>query len=343
MFQLSEREKIILRDVIHQFIITASPVGSRNLSKKSNLNLSAATIRNIMSDLEENGLLKHPHTSAGRVPTDNGYRFYVDSLMVPVNLDDVQKNLIANVLVNNSEETNDILKLTASVLSKITNQLACVTYPNLRQAKLEKIRILSLSTNRILVVVAVQSGLVKTITLELNAEINEKKLSSVEQILNEKLSGLDFSEIRKTFAERLKNYEPEYTPVIRVFLDSIDKVFTDEKGIEKIYVAGIKNIVKQPEFEDHTQFQSVIELIEDEDVIIHFLETKNFEDKDVYISIGKENQNKLFTKYSLIAKKYNISNINGTIGIIGPKRMQYNKSIAAIIYIADLLSKELKK
>lgn len=343
-YQLKDREKAILRFVIHQFILTANPVGSRNVSKKFDLGLSPASIRNVMADLEEMGLLDHPHTSAGRVPTDKGYRVYVDSLMDPPVIDITAKKIVdENLSIQN--ETEELLKITSAILSDLTNQLALVTYPKFEQAELEKIQLVQLSSKRILVVVSVKSGLVKTITLEVDAEIKEEQITSIQRILNERLCGLKFSEIRATFQERIKDISAEkYRPLIRVFLDSVDKIFTDTSSIDKTFIAGTKKMLAHPEFFDHDKFQSVIELVENKDIIIHVLDKNKEEAKsDLAISIGQENKDEKLSDYSMISKEYKIGDLTGTLGIMGPKRMDYSKIIAAVVYIAEQLTEELTK
>lgn len=344
-YELTDREKSILRHVIQQFILTANPVGSRNLAKKSDIGLSPASIRNIMSDLEETGFLNHPHTSAGRVPTDKGYRFYVDSLMDPPFLDDLQRDLIAQGLESIGGETEDLLKLTSTILSNLTNQLALVTYPKFEQAVLQKIQIVQLSSRRILVVVSVESGLVKTITLELSVEINRESIQKIERFLNERLSGLKFAEIRNTIKDRIKDYNSgEYKPIIRVFLDSVDQIFTDKKITDKSYLSGTKNILLQPEFENHEHLQGIIELIEDKDIIIHLMDSKKSGAlENVSITIGSESEFSKFSDYSVVTKEYKMGDVTGSLGVIGPKRMEYSKMVAAVVYIAELLSEELKK
>jgi len=343
-YELSEREKAILRYVIHQFILTANPVGSRNIAKKYQLGLSPATIRNIMADLEESGFLKHPHTSAGRLPTDRGYRVYVDSLMDPPTLNLRDKKIIDSQLDSELGDTDDILKITASILSGLTKQLACVTYPKFDEAILQRIQIVQLSTTRIMVVVSIKSGLVKTITLEVTAEIDDDKIDSVQRFLNERLAGLRLSEIRQSFEERIKDYYTgEFKPIIRVFIDSVDKIFTDVNVVDKTFIHGAANILKQPEFEDHENLQGIIELIEDKNIIIHIMDKYRAKTDGVSISIGYENENSKFTEYSLIAKEYSIGDVKGMLGIVGPKRMEYSKVIAAVVYLAEQLSKELKK
>jgi heat-inducible transcriptional repressor len=338
---LSEREKSVLRYVIHQFILTANPVGSRNIAKYYDLNISPATVRNIMADLEDTGFLNHPHTSAGRIPTDKGYRFYVDSLMERPRLKSDDKKIIRSGLDNVSEEVDDVLRITSVILSNITNQLACVTYPSFSEAILEKIQIIQISSKRILVVIGVKSGMIKTITLEMDSELNAEKLYFIQQYLNEKLAGLTFTEIKKTFPERVQDIDEVHRPIIRVFLDSIDKLFANVADSERTIITGAKNILKQPEFENHEHLQGIIELIEDKDIIVHLMAKQNVQGNEVIIAIGKENIDEKLTDYSTISKKYTVGGVSGNVGIIGPKRMEYSKSIAAVLYIAELLSKVL--
>jgi heat-inducible transcriptional repressor len=343
-YQLKDREKAILRFVIHQFIITANPVGSRNISKKYDIGLSPASIRNIMSDLEDLGFLNHPHTSAGRVPTDKGYRVYVDSLMDPPLLEQTIKKMVEVNLGSAPSETEDLLKITSSVLSDLTNQLAMVTFPKFEMAVMEKIQIVQLSSTRILVVVSVKSGLLRTITLEIDAEVKEESITTVQQFLNERLAGLKFSEIRNTLPERIRDFNSEsFRPIIRVFLDSVDKIFTERSG-EKTIITGTKNILKQPEFEDPGHFQSVIELVENKDIIIHIMDkNKNADEDEVTITIGGEIRDEKLSDYSMISKEYKVGDMTGTLGIMGPKRMDYSKIVAAVVYVAEQLTQELTK
>jgi heat-inducible transcriptional repressor len=340
--ELNDRERTILRDIINHFLVTANPVGSRNLTKKYNLGLSPATIRNIMSVLEEDGFLDHPHTSAGRVPTEKGYRYYVNSLMDPPILQKEEKEIIRRELKYFTDETDELIQITSTLLSDITNQLAYVTYPKIDTGILEKIQIVQLTTSRILVVITIKSGLVKTITLELKAEINSNHLMFVQRLLNERLTGLTFSEIKRTFVERFKDISENYRPIIRVFIDSADKIFTDLVKSDKAIITGARNILKQPEFVDHNHFNSIIEMIEDRNIIIQFSDF-NTKNGDIVVKIGSENESDRFTDYSTISKEYKIGDVKGTLGIVGPKRMQYSKIIAIVEYVAEILSEYLRK
>jgi len=342
---LSEREKDILRCIVQQFILTAAPVGSRNISKKPEIGLSAASIRNIMSDLEELGLINHPHTSAGRVPTDKGYRFYVDSLMEVQTLADSEKERIEREFNSYINETDELLIVASRLLSNITNNIACVLYPNLDSGILSKIHLVQLTGQRILVVISLDSSLVRTITLEVKMEIKESYLSRVQTLMNERLGGLTFAEIRKTFRERFSDIPESDKPLITYFIDSADKIFADNKPYDKIHITGTKNILSQPEFENPDKFQGIIELIENKDIVIHIFEKSNasFGDNRILVSIGSENEDLKLSDYSLVKKEYKANSINGTLGIIGPKRMEYAKVMAIVDYISNVLTSYLKK
>ena len=270
--ELTQREKTILRSIVQQFILTATPVGSRNITKKYDVGFSPATVRNVMSDLEDSGFINHPHTSAGRIPTDKGYRYYVDSLMDIEKLNLKEKGLIEKSLDVEVDQADEFVKITSKLLSSITKQIACVTYPNLESGILEKLQIISLTSSRILVVISIKSGLVKTITMELDTEIKESQIESVQILLNERLSGLSLEQIRNTFKERFLDVDENQKPIIRLFVDSVDKLFKDDIKSDRLIVTGAKNAIQQPEFENPENFQSIIELIEDKDVIIHIME-----------------------------------------------------------------------
>ena len=341
--ELSDREKLILRSIIQQFILTASPVGSRNITKKYDIGFSPATVRNIMSDLEEFGFIDHPHTSAGRIPTDKGYRFYVDSLMEIQKIKNSEKGIINKEFKIEQIETDEILRLTTAILSNITKQLACVTYPRLDSGIMSKLQIVSLSSSRILIVISIKGGLVKTITMEINSVIEPAQIESVQSLLNERLCGLTFREIRSSFSERFRDVEEGQRPVIRLFVDSVDKIFKDISSKDNVYLTGASNIIKQPEFEDPEKFPGIVELIENKDIIIHILDKGTDSASDqVFISIGSENQDRKLEEYSFVSKEYTIGSTSGTLGIIGPKRMEYSKVVAIVDYMAKMLSEILK-
>lgn len=341
--ELTEREKVILRSIIQQFILTASPVGSRYITKKYEIGISPATVRNIMADLEESGFINHPHTSAGRVPTDKGYRFYVDSLMEIQKIKSSEKGIINKGLDFESAETDEILRITSIILSNITRQLACVTYPRLDSGILAKIQLVTLATNRLLVVISIKGGLVKTITLEVDSQLKESILDSVQDLLNERLCGLTFKEIRTTFKERFTDINEDQRPIIRLFVESVEKIFKEASSGRNLFITGAGNIIKQPEFEDPEKLPGIIELIENKDIIIHILDRRSEPGANqVFISIGRENEDRKLEEYSFVSKEYRYGDTSGTLGIIGPKRMEYSKVVAIVDYMTKMLSEIFK-
>ena len=337
--KLNERHRKILQATVKHYIATAEPVGSKTLIEEYDFSISSATIRNAMGKLEKAGFLYQPHTSAGRIPTDKGYRYYVDALMSKENLNPNEKKLIDEKLKSIQKDPETLIKVASSILSQITHQIACVSYPALDNAVLNKIQLIEISSARLLIVISVTSGLIRTVTLEMNSEVDHSVLESVESKLNEKLCGLTFKQIKNTFSERFKDVENEEKPIIRLFLESANKVFADSIKDDKIVLTGAKNILHQPEFEDPEKFESVIELIENKDIVIHILEQHMEDTKDsIVVKIGKENMHEKFYEYSLITKDYNLGEVKGILGIIGPKRMEYSKIISIVGYISETLS-----
>jgi heat-inducible transcriptional repressor len=336
MNTLNDREKTILHNIVHSYIQTAIPVGSRYISKRHDIGLSAATIRNVMSDLESLGYLGHPHTSAGRIPTDKGYRFYVNELMEIDQLSEIEQSSIQSQLHGNIE-TDEILKIASKILGTISHQLSVVTAPQMTSGIFEKLELMQISSTRLLVIISIGSGLVKTIMMEIHSEIARTKLEGVAGLLNERLSGLTLKEIRDTFAERVKEYQHEESGLIRLFIESVDKLF-DENRRDKIHIGGTTNILSQPEFDNAKNFKSVIELMENEDIIIHVLESGDTKSGAANVTIGEETKIEHLKDFSVVTKTYNVGDISGTIGVLGPKRMEYSKMIPLVDFVATTIS-----
>jgi len=333
--ELNERERTILNNIVHSYIQTAVPVGSRYISKRKDIGLSAATIRNVMSDLEYLGYLAHPHTSAGRIPTDKGYRFYVNELMEIDRLSEKDQNVIQSQL-QSSIETDEVLKIASKILGSISHQLSVVTAPQMTSGVLEKLELIQISSMRLLVIISIRSGLVKTMMLEIKSEIPRSRLEKVSQLLNERLSGLTLKEIRDTFADRLRDVQDEHTGLIRLFIESVDKLF-DENRTEKIHIGASKSMLSQPEFENTKNFKSIIELMENEDIIIHVLENTG-QKPGTTVTIGEENKINNLKEFSVVTSTYTVGDVTGTVGVVGPKRMEYSKMIPLVDYVAKTIS-----
>jgi heat-inducible transcriptional repressor len=336
---LSHREKEILKYIVENFVKSALPVGSRAVSKQTDLNLSSATIRNVMSDLEELEFLSTPHTSAGRIPTDKGYRYYVNSLMSKENLSETEiqylKSQIEEIHTGNTDK-DDIYIETSKILGKISHQLAVVSQPFLKSGVLEKLDIIRLSSNKLLVVINIQSGFVKTVILEIDSEISKSKLEKLTVFLNEKLQGLKLKVIRETFAERIKEYQYQDSELVQLFINSIDEIYSEDVKGNRIYIGGTGEVIMQPEFDDPKNFRNIIELTEDKNLVLHIF--RNIDEEKVSISIGNENPDQKLIDYSVICSNYSIGDIKGNIGILGPKRMNYSKMISLIEYTSKLIS-----
>ncbi|HET6512527.1 MAG TPA: heat-inducible transcriptional repressor HrcA, partial [Candidatus Kapabacteria bacterium] len=339
----------ILRLIIQQYVLTANPVGSRNLARISSLGLSDASTRNIMSDLEFLGFIDHPHTSAGRMPTDKGYRVYVNELMALEKLSEAERKAVSRSLID-ALSAEDVIKESTEILAKLSKQLSLVLLPALEEGMLERVEIVPLASNRVLIVLITSSGRVRTVTLETDTHIDHSKIDELRSILNERLSGRSFKEIRATFTERVQDLPQHAKDVLRVFLDSPERLFEDN---DRVKLSGAKHIFSQPEFQKKNiisddEFQSIIELLDNEDVVIHVLERAAGKPagampatESVAIRIGSELEDEKMTNYSVISTRYKIGDQQGVIGLIGPKRMNYARMAPLVEYVARAMTNAL--
>jgi heat-inducible transcriptional repressor len=341
-YELSEREREVLKYVISNFITNAVPVASRYIAKNYDLGLSAATIRNTLADLEEKGYITHPHTSAGSIPTDSGYRFFVDALM---NIEPLTRHAKGEIKkqFDTTTEPDEVLRLTAKLLGSISHQLSVVSAPHLRSGILEHLEIISVSSNKIMVVLTIQSGIVKTITMELLGDIPQESIAAITRLLNERLCGLTLADIRDTFSARVKDFKSEHPAIINLFIRSADKIFDDTKEREKLHIGGTQSLIEQPEYGNPENIRSMIELINDENVLVRVLSRGETPagDKGVVISIGEELAEEQLKNYSIVVTTYNVGDVRGSLGVIGPKRMAYQKVIPLVDFIAKEVSTSL--
>ncbi|MFC1729529.1 heat-inducible transcriptional repressor HrcA [candidate division KSB1 bacterium] len=337
---LNTRKELVLRSVIHHYILTAKPVGSRVISKKYGLSLSPATIRNVMADLEDEGYLMHPHTSAGRVPTTRGYRMYVNNLMMVEKLNQNLKRAIRNNVESINKNVDDLLGKTSQILSTISNQLGVVIGPSLDKAVIEKISLVSVASDKVLIIISLGAGIIRSVVVEIHSDIDDREIDATSELLNERLSGLPVGTIIKEIDKRLKNVSRGSNELIRLFVDSANKFFKfDEK---KIFIGGASNIAEQPEFNKQDKLKSVIELVERKDVVVHLL-NRSDADMGIVIRIGEENETEVGREFSIVSTEYSIGDKTGTLGVIGPIRMWYPKLIPLVDYTAGIINKVLKK
>lgn len=334
---LTDREKQILANLVNYYISSADPVGSRVIANKFKMGISSATIRNTLQDLEELGLVIQPHTSAGRIPTDLGYRVYVDYLLKPEELNEVEKEYIKHSILKEGRGINEILGQTCKILSEITNQLGITIAPRFESGILKRINLIPISSERIMVVVVVESGLAKSVILEIETMIDENSLSEVEQVLNERLSGLTLGQIKDSISQRLSDVSGKGR-LVKLIINSKDKIWT-EYHAEDIHIVGTDNLVNQPEFSDLMKVSQLVKIIEDGSTLSEFLSSAI--DDGLIITIGAENKLKEIINCSMVTSNYRIGKITGTIGIIGPTRMEYDKLVSVVDYTARSITEAL--
>ncbi|MCX6827726.1 MAG: heat-inducible transcriptional repressor HrcA [candidate division Zixibacteria bacterium] len=335
---LNARELSVLQNLVNHYIQTADPVGSRVIANKFRMGLSPATIRNTMQDLEELGLIRQPHTSAGRVPTDSGYRVFVDMLLKAEALTEAEKAQIKGMINSSNKGLDAILSQTSRILGEITNQLGITISPKFDEGILTKIDLIPVAEGKILVLVAVRSGLAKSILMELEADVELEELRQLEAILNERLAGLTLGHIRKTISERLAdtNCSPR---LLKLFIDS-RAVIWGEQNDEKLHFTGTDKLISQPEFADRSKITEFFKFLEEQKALIEFVESKS-PAEGLVITIGSENEINQIQDCSLVISRYKVGRVSGTIGIIGPTRMPYSKLVSIVEYTAKSLTEAL--
>lgn len=338
--ELTHREQEVLRYIIQNFITTASPVASKTLVERYDLNISSATVRNAMNSLESKGLLDHTHTSSGRIPTEDGYRLYVDSLMQVSLLSLEEKKIIDKIKSYLSNDIDEAVQTAAQILARLSNLLAVVIAPQFGEGVFRKIELVSLGSNRILVVLSIESGIVKTFTVEVEIDFRTDDMDRISRFLNERLHGYKLSEINSKIEEMLSGYEEkEYAGLIRVFIDGADTLFHD-RPYRKFHFGGVEYMALQPEFNDLQNYKGIVELLENEDMIVHLFDDikKNNDSKTVQIRIGKENKIQQVEQCSVVSTHYHYGGIKGTIGLVGPTRMNYGRMVALVEHLANRLN-----
>ena len=335
--KLSDREREVLASLITQYIASADPVGSRLIANKFMTDLSSATIRNTLQDLEEQGLLKQPHTSAGRVPTDLGYRFYVDFLLQPEELSQEIKDEIKSKILKEGQGINEILGQTCRVLSDITKQLGVTMAPRFDAGILKRLELIPIAEDRLMAVVVVRSGLARSVIIEIEAAVSDSILSELEQVINERLAGLTLGEIRKTVVQRMVDVSG-HGKLLNLLIDSRDNIWkeSEESGL---HLSGAGQLVTKPEFASKEKLSELLKVMENGKILSDFLNQQ--EEEGLLITIGNESKFSEVLNCSLVTSSYRVGNIKGTVGIIGPTRMPYSQLVSVVEYTARTISETL--
>lgn len=340
---MNERSELILQCIVEQYIETAEPIGSRLLSKLPQLNLSAATIRNVMSDLSEFGLITQPHTSSGRIPTDKGYRYYINNLLRNRKQDKNYSEEEDHCKIDSSQgQLEDILRQVTAELSHMTKYTGITVSPQPMYSRLRKVELIQLSRTKVLIVLITQIGVVKNKIIYVRNCPEQEYLNRLSRILTDKFQGEKLNRIQDILIETLSDGKADYDEYLAQAIRIGKKAFDyDIPG--DLFISGRSNILNLPEFCDQENLRDMYQLFEDKKVLLKaFEETINIQ--GINIKIGNENSCKGLNRCSIVSATYGSKEyLLGTLGVIGPTRMDYSKIISAIDYSAQKLSIAVKQ
>ncbi len=327
--QLDERKTKILQAIIRNYLETGEPVGSRTISKYTDLNLSSATIRNEMADLEEMGYILQPHTSAGRIPSDKGYRFYVDAMMEEKEREVVE---MKEMLVERQDKMETLLKQVAKVLAQNTRYATMISAPQTHRNKVKFIQLSRVSENQILAVIVVEGNVIKNNILSVDEELSDETLLKLNILLNTNLNGLSMQEINLGMIAALKQQAGIHSDIVSEVIDAVAEAIKADEDLE-IYTSGTNNIFRYPELADQTKASELINTFEEKQQL-HELITDTLEDEGntgIQVYIGNETPIQSMKDCSVVTATYELGDgMRGTIGIIGPKRMDYDKVVGTL-------------
>ena len=328
--ELDDRKVTILKAIIKTYLETGEPVGSRTISKYTDLQLSSATIRNEMSDLEEMGYILQPHTSAGRIPSDKGYRFYVDRIMQEK---DQEVTEVKELMIKRVDRLELVLKKLAQLLANNTNYAAMISGPQYHRNKLKFIQLSQIDPHKLLVVTVVEGNLIRNKVVTIQEEISPEELLNLNIMLNSSLNGLTIDEINLGVISRLKEQAGSHSQVIDLVLNEVAAVIAADEEDLPIYTSGATNIFKYPELSDGEKASQLIHTLEQKEMLQELITDVNHseEDSGIQVYIGEETPLQAMKDCSVVTANYELGEgIRGTIGIIGPKRLDYERVLRTL-------------
>lgn len=336
--QLSERARQVLAGVISNYVTTAEPVGSRTISKMDGFAISSATIRNVMADLEEAGLLHQPHASAGRVPTVEGLRFYVEKVLEVRELDEQAKTLLRQTVEDpGAREVSDLLKAVSRRLSAVSQQVAVVAAPRLDHGRFRRMEFVLLKPGLALVVLVADGGVVQNRVIEVDQELRQEDLDKYTRYLNDLLRDLNLFEVKQRLAQEMAREKARFDVLTRKAL-KLGQIAVDQGPDSDVYVVGQSNLLGLPEFADLQRLRLVFQAFEEKSTLLRLLE-KSQAAQGVQIFIGSESEVADLDDITAVVAAYGGDNRSlGALGVIGPTRMDYSKVIPVVDYTAKLVS-----
>ncbi len=340
--QLDDRKLKILQAIIHNYLETGEPVGSRTISKYTDLNLSSATIRNEMADLEELGYIIQPHTSAGRIPSDKGYRLYVDTMLKDKTS---EVEYMKELFIEKADKLDSLLKQVAKLLAVNTNYASLVTKPQYRSKKVKFIQLTEVEADNLLAIIVLEGNIVKNKMISIAEVIDKEFLLKLNIVFNTFLQGLDLAEINMAIIQKMKEQAGTYGNLVSNILDAIAQAISEEEEVE-IYTSGATNILKYPELNDRDKITELIGTFEEQEQLTEFMnKTEGADSGKIQVYIGSETAVKAMKDCSVVTATYEIEDgVYGKIGIIGPKRMDYEKVVSTLhtlmVQLDDLFRKK---
>lgn len=338
--QLDDRKWTILKAIIKTYLETGEPVGSRTISKYADLNLSSATIRNEMSDLEEMGLILQPHTSAGRIPSDAGYRLYVDHMMAEK---DREVTEMKEMMIQRQDKMELLLKQLARVLATNTNYAAMISGPQYHQTKLKFIQLSIVNESQILAVIVTQGNVVKNKMIQIEHGLDPQTVLEMNILLNTALNGLTMEEINLATISKLKEQAGIHSDVINQVLEAVAETIQSANDVE-IYTSGATNIFKYPELSSSEKASELISAFEEKKDLVDMISSENSEETGIQVYIGQESPVASMQDCSVVTATYEIGDgMYGRIGVIGPKRMDYDNVVNTLKTLMVQLDQIFKK
>lgn len=341
--ELNERKQKILEAIIRNYMETGEPVGSRTVSKYTDLNLSSATIRNEMSDLEEMGYILQPHTSAGRIPSDKAYRLYVDTIL---QRKDEEVSEMKELMVEKADKIDLLLQQVAKLLAQNTNYTSMVTKPKYQHKRIKFIQLNQMSERQLIVIVVLDNNHVSNKFINLMTDADENVIAQMNFLMNTALTGLDFTEINMAIMQQIKEKAGEYGELASSILDCISEVMTEEDDSE-IYTSGATNILKYPELSDKEKMTGLLSTFEEKQMLSAWANDEPPEDDKehgIQVYIGEESPVESMKDCSVVTATYRIKEgVYGKIGIVGPKRMDYEKVVGTLENCMQQLDDIFKK
>ena len=333
---LDQRKKKVLQAIVEEYVNTAEPVSSGLLTKKDELNYSSATIRNEMADLEKAGYLEKTHTSSGRIPSEKGYRYYVDELLRDDNISVEEIKYISDKLETKINEIEDLTKLTTTTISEITHYTTVAIGPSAEKQLIDEIKFVKIGSRMLMAIILTNTGMIKETIIKFDEDITDKQVETINYMFNKKLKNQPLEIIDLPLEEYLINEMKYSVKVIKPIIEQIKKVIQEERTL---YLEGANKAFELPEFNSLEVAKNFINIIDEKDLMADMLDSGFAKDINVYI--GDENEKEELKDFSIITFKHKVGNKDlGTIGIIGPKRMNYSKVISVMKYISKKLNEK---